>query len=94
MSKKLSQERLAKIHDIYKRSNDQSYYIWLKRQIPDLLSHIASLEVEIERLRDVANMAAQMRSACSMDWTHGDCRDSQCAPVCCALNALEAEVGE
>lgn len=53
--------------------------------------HIAALEAENERLRAVAEAALLMRSACPMDWTHGDCRDSQCAVVCCALAVLEGE---
>jgi hypothetical protein len=49
------------------------------------------IEAEAERLRDVVDAALLMRSACPMDWTHGDCRDSQCAVVCCALAALDEE---
>jgi hypothetical protein len=47
-----------------------------------------------DELRAVVEAALLMRSACPMDWTHGDCRDSQCAVVCCALSALDEEVGE
>lgn len=53
-----------------------------------------AMKAEIARLRDVAEAATQMRSACPMDWMHGECDGSQCAPVCCALAALDAEVGE
>lgn len=65
-----------------------------KGMIDYLEERRAALEAEVERLRVVVEAALLMRSACPMDWTHGDCRDSQCAVVCCALAALDEEVGE
>ncbi len=90
----LMNEQLDPVADEIWSEADAAFIAHARTDIPALLAALDELVAEIARLRDVADAATQMRSACPMDWMHGECDGSQCAPVCCALAALDEEVGE